>query len=124
MIYLDTHMVVWLYSGNTDSMSESALNLIQENDLGISPAVILELGYLHEIGRVTVSGKEIVSDLFQRIGLATCQKKFTEIIANALSMTWTRDPFDRIITGHASLDNSTLLTKDRTILANYPHACW
>jgi len=124
LIYLDTHVVVWLYAGNTDSLSESTLNLIRENDLGISPAVILELGYLHEIGRVTVSGREIISDLFRRIGLATCQKKFPDIIANALSMTWTRDPFDRIITGHASLDNSILLTKDRTILANYSHARW
>jgi len=124
LIYLDTHVVVWLYAGNTDSLSDSALNLIRENDLGISPAVILELGYLHEIGRVTVAGKEIVSDLFERIGLATCQKKFQDIIANTLSMTWTHDPFDRIITGHASLDNSILLTKDRTILANYSHARW
>lgn len=124
MIYLDTHVVAWLFAGNTDFLSDTALHLIRENDLGISPAVLLELGYLHEIGRVTVPGSEIVSDLAGRIGLTTCQKKFQDIITHALSMTWTRDPFDRIITGHASIGNTILLTKDRTILANYPHARW
>ena len=124
MIYLDTHVVVWLYAGNIDSLSDTALHLIRENDLAISPTVILELGYLHEIGRVTIPGDEIVSDLSGRINLTTCQKNFQEIIAYALTMTWTRDAFDRIITGHASIDNDILLTKDHMILRHYPHARW
>lgn len=124
MIYLDTHVVVWLYSGLTDSLSHQATNLIRANDLGISPVVILELDYLHEIGRVTVSGPEIVADLSERIGLATCREAFTDIIAHSRVMTWTRDPFDRIITGQAALSNAILLTKDRTILEHYPLARW
>jgi PIN domain nuclease of toxin-antitoxin system len=37
-------------------------------------------------------------------------------------MKWTRDPFDRIIAAQAAVDATPLLTRDRIILSNYPHA--
>jgi len=42
----------------------------------------------------------------------------------AAPLTWTRDPFDRLIVGDATGANSALLTKDSTILANCPLAEW
>ena len=39
-------------------------------------------------------------------------------------MKWTRDPFDRLITAQAALDDSPLLTKDDTIHTYYPEAVW
>jgi len=47
-IYLDTHVVVWLYSGELSLLSEKACQLIEENELLISPLVLLELQYLFE----------------------------------------------------------------------------
>ncbi|WP_230458629.1 PIN domain-containing protein [Microcystis aeruginosa] len=52
MIYLDTHIVVWLYAGLTAKLSDCAKHLINENELYISPIVRLELQYLYEIGRI------------------------------------------------------------------------
>ncbi|MCB8766407.1 hypothetical protein [Planktothrix agardhii] len=39
MIYLDTHVVVWLYAGLTDKLSNLAKSLINTHDLYISPMV-------------------------------------------------------------------------------------
>jgi len=59
-----------------------------------------------------------------RIGIQVCDKDFATIIREAIKFDWTRDPFDRIIVAHASLDNSTLISKDSQIIAHYTHAFW
>ena len=124
MIYLDTHVVVWLYAGLIDKLSITAHRLINENDIFISPVVRLELQYLFEVDRVTAAPDAIVADLANRIGLQVCAKPFNRIVSEALAQPWTRDPFDRLIAAHASLDGDILVTKDGNMLRNYPHARW
>ncbi len=53
MIYLDTHVVVWLYAGLTARLRPAARDLLNTSDLAISPMVFLELQYLYETGRTT-----------------------------------------------------------------------
>ena len=124
MIYLDTHMVVWLYAGEINRISNFAKNLIKENDILISPMVVLELKYLHEIDRISVDAEKMITDLANRIGLEVCRKDFYTIVTAALHITWTRDPFDRIITGNAEVDDNMLVTKDQILLDNYKNAVW
>ena len=61
MIYLDTHVVVWLDAGLSEKFSERARKLVNQDDLFISPVVRLELQYLYEIGRVTDDAHSIVA---------------------------------------------------------------
>ncbi len=124
MIYLDTHVVVWLYGGRLTLFDEPIKALLREHDLLISPIVRLELQYLHNLDRIDAGADAVIADLSQRIGLSVCQKPFNSIIAKALPMIWTRDPFDRILVAHASIDNNLLLSKDQLIRQNYPHARW
>lgn len=124
MIYLDTHVVVWLYSGLTDKFSATAQELINDNDAYISPIVRIELQYLFEIQRVVEAPDTIVTDLASRIGLRVCTRPFNNVVTQALTYTWTRDPFDRLIAAHASLNGHILVTKDGNMLRNYPHARW
>ena len=124
MIYLDTHVVVWLYAGLTDKLSETAKSLINENDILISPICRLELQYLHEIGRISAGPEVIIPALSKQIGLRVCDKEFDVITALACTLKWTRDPFDRIIAANAGLQENVLLTKDQTILGNYDSAVW
>jgi PIN domain nuclease of toxin-antitoxin system len=42
----------------------------------------------------------------------------------AMSLSWTRDPFDRLIAAHAIVANSPLITADETILENLSLATW
>ena len=124
MIYLDTHAVVWLYTGSTDKFGTLGKNLINSHELFISPIVRLEMQYLYEIERITDDPDSILTDLSKRIGLKICNKKFNAIISQAMPYTWTRDPFDRLIVANAALNNNILITKDRVILTHYTHARW
>jgi len=122
LIYLDTHVVVWLYAGHIENISVTAQSHINENDIYISPIVRLELQYLFEIERITQKPQTVLSDLADNIGLKICSKDFNQIITKAQSITWTRDPFDRIIVAHTALNNNILLTKDQTILTHFQQA--
>ncbi|MBP0016923.1 MAG: PIN domain-containing protein [Cyanobacteria bacterium SBLK] len=124
MIYLDTHVVMWLYGGLMDRLSDLAKSLIHKHELLISPMVRLELQYLYEIGRISEKPDVIISDLSDRINLKICEKDFNSIVDRALEISWTRDPFDRLIVANAWVDNNILLTRDTNILANYIHAKW
>ena len=86
-IYLDTHVIIWLYVDERNKLSNFAQSIISKNyDLICSPLVKLELQYLYEIGRITDSPDVILTDLADRIGLHLCDKSFSAIINCALSM--------------------------------------
>ncbi len=124
MIYLDTHVVAWLYAGYADRFPNQAQALIDTEDLLISPIVELELQYLFEIQKTTRPGAEVVKTLADEMGLARCDLPFDQVIAKSLSNTWTRDPFDRIIAAQAQVRRTSLLTRDETIREHYADAVW
>ena len=123
-MHLDTHAVVWLYAGETDRFSDKALKAIETEDLFVSPAVILELQYLREIERLTADSSLIIETLSASIGLEVADTPFREVVMEALTATWTRDPFDRLIASQARAEKQKLLTKDETILKHYSAAFW
>ena len=60
MIYLDTHVVLWLYLRRGEGISERARHSIEyEPEILISPMVLLELDYLHEVGRTTLGSESV-----------------------------------------------------------------
>ncbi len=124
MIYIDTHITVWLFAGQIEKLSNQAKELLNDNEIQISPIVRLELQYLNEIKRITVSPNDIVTELSNSIGLKVCDKNFNNIINNSMTHNWTRDPFDRIIVANAAIDGDFLVTKDQTILENYSKALY
>ncbi len=124
LIHLDTHVVAWLFAGSVASLSETSRQAIEAHELRISPMVLLELGYLCEIGRTAEPGDVVVERLEAEIGLHICNLPFPAVAQRALAQRWTRDPFDRVIVSQALLAEAPLLTRDRTIHANYPAALW
>lgn len=124
MIYLDTHIVTWLYAGLLKKFSQSIRTILNENEILISPMVRLELEYLYEIKHVREPAHVIVADLANRIGLRVCEKNFNAIVSQAIKLTWARDPFDRLVVANAALNDNILISKDQNILEHYPHARW
>ena len=124
MIALDTHVVAWLYAGEVARIPKAVKRKLDSNDLGISPIVMLELEYLREIDRITDGAESICADLRRRIGLETLDDSFAEIIVKSLEQAWTRDPFDRVISAHASMYGYELATKDTSMLRNCACAFW
>lgn len=125
VIYLDTHVVVWLYAEGAAALPEMAVQMLEEaSEIRISPMVRLELQYLYEIGRVNQPALIVLDALESSLGLSVCHSPFSAIVREAEAHSWTRDPFDRIIVAHAALHDAQLLTKDETIRANYAKAVW
>ena len=125
MTYLDTHVVLWLYLQKGRGLSERARWLIEYDlEILISPMVLLEVDYLYEIGRTTLGSEPVFQYLHQQIGLKACKKPFIDVVQTASKLSWTRDPFDRLITAQAQLEQNSLITKDSMILEHYEHAVW
>jgi PIN domain nuclease of toxin-antitoxin system len=124
VIRLDTHVVVWLYTGEVERLGEATRAAIDTEIPMISPMVQLELSYLHEVGRLTVGGADIVNDLVGRIGLRRSEADLAALTEAAAALTWTRDPFDRLIVADALVAGATLLTKDRRIRQHTSIAQW
>jgi PIN domain nuclease of toxin-antitoxin system len=123
-VFLDTHVVVWLFCGEVSRLSKSAKASIETSDIVISPAVKLELSYLHEIGRLQAPADVIVRDLAVRIGVQIDGESFERIIEHALRSSWTRDVFDRLIVAHAQVNEEALVSKDTLIRKNYNKCIW
>jgi len=66
----------------------------------------------------------VVATLERDIGLKVCNRPFAAIVNKAESLAWTRDPFDRIIVGQASLHQDVLVSKDESIRAHYNRTVW
>ncbi|HWM89382.1 MAG TPA: PIN domain-containing protein [Thermoanaerobaculia bacterium] len=124
LIYLDTHATAWLFAGRMDLFPEQARALIEEHDLLISPAVVLELQYLYEIGRTAEPSRVVIQALAVEVGLNICDLPFPQVVEVALDQAWTRDPFDRFVVAQAMLRKAPLLTKDRLMREHYPQAVW
>ncbi len=124
MIHLDTHVVAWLYAGDLTGTLAPVVDVLEREDLAVSPMVELELEYLHEIGRLVPTGRVVLDDLAARVGLQRRDIGFSEAMAVAAGLHWTRDPFDRLIVASAIVDGVALLTRDEMLLKKFDGAVW
>ncbi len=129
VIHLDTHVIIWLYEGRVERLGKDARRAIESSNPVASPAAVLELEFLHEIGRLKPSATKVMTALAADIGLQICDMTFRTVVDRALHETGLhknqgRDPFDRLIVANAKAASAPLATKDDRILENYPRAIW
>lgn len=124
VVHLDTHIVCWLYEGRAELFTPAAMRAIESGLLQASPVVQLELAYLHEIGRINRSGNAVLESLAKDIGLSVADASFAQVLKAAETLSWTRDPFDRMIVAHAGIADALLVSKDRLILKHCDRAVW
>ena len=124
MIYLDTHVVIWLYAGEHGRLARTARRLIETEPLLISPVLLLELALLEETGRIRARAQTIFAELQESVALSICDLPFAEVSITALQQKWTRDPFDRLIVAQAFARGARLITKDRFIRRHFKDAVW
>lgn len=124
MIHLDTHVLVWLSGEEQERVPRAARERLEHEQVSCSPMAQLELAYLYEIGRIRRNANDVLAVLTPSLGLTLSPAPLAAVIAHALDLTWTRDPFDRLIAANALVDGAGLLTADDTILAHCPAAFW
>lgn len=124
MIQLDTHVVAWLAGGLERKVPDALRRRFAHEPPTISPVVALELDLLYEIGRIRAPSRAILDHLEATLGLTLAPVAFASAVAAARGLTWTRDPFDRLVVGSALAQGAELATVDATIRAHYPLATW
>jgi PIN domain nuclease of toxin-antitoxin system len=124
VIYLDTHVLIYLWLADTGKLSRDARKAIERNDVMASAATVLEMEMLHEIGRLKPTASKLVSTLATDIGLRVCDLPFRTIVDQAIAEDWTRDPFDRLIVANAKAAGAVLVTRDERIRGHYSRALW
>lgn len=112
VILLDTHAVIWLDQGHP----RARVLAKGGRSLYISPATLLELQFLEEAGRLRLpkgDAQAIATDDRWTVDEPPAMSWF----ATALDLTWTRDPFDRLIAAHARYRGWKLATADEKLVA-------
>ena len=123
--YLDTNVAVWLAEGSLQRISPAARGRIEKDDLLLSPIVLMELEYLHEIQRILLPARDLLTKLAHEIGVHVCDLDFPSVMDAALDEKWTRDPFDRIVVAHAKANGfAWLVSSDAEIQNHYPRTVW
>ncbi len=123
MVFLDTHIALWLYA-EPHRIPTATQRIIDSNELFISPMARLEISFLCEIGRVRDEADGIIGALERDLGIEVELGGWSRAAEIAAHLSWTRDPFDRLIVAHALAYNAELCTRDPKIRDNYSHAVW
>ncbi len=108
----------------TEKLPAKARALIDERTLAFSPVAVLELRYLHEVQRARDPVPVMLAALGQEIGMEVTDVSAAELGQAAMDLSWTRDPFDRLISAHAIVANAPLVTADETIREHLHLAVW
>jgi PIN domain nuclease of toxin-antitoxin system len=116
-LLLDTHFLLWLTTGARQAAKHKWLT--KYLPWSVSPVSLLEVDFLFETGNAGFSGPrfaELLSEderfVIDDIGLGT-------LVERAHELSWTRDPFDRLLAAHSDARRIPLCTTDGNILDNH-----
>ncbi len=123
MTFLDTHTAVILFE-RKKNIPSAARNKLDSDDLVLSPMARLELEWLRESRILHHEPATIFDYLSRELGLTLETEGWARAAEIAQVLNWTRDPFDRLIAGHAMAWGAPLLTRDSLIQEHYPLAFW
>jgi predicted nucleic acid-binding protein len=88
--------------------------------LRFSPVVLLELRLLEECGRGRYRTRDPILAARDDPRWTYDDPPLAAVVEQALDLSWTRDPFDRLIAAHALVRRWRLATSDSTMLRRLP----
>jgi PIN domain nuclease of toxin-antitoxin system len=122
--FLDTHAAVFLWEGRGEIFGTGSRELLERALLHVSPLVRLELGFLREVGKLKVEPGEILGALTGEYGVTVTADPMDRLVPLAMPLSWTRDPFDRLLVATALLHEAPLITRDARIREHFAGAIW
>lgn len=111
MILLDTNALIWIDQNHRRTREL----LVATDKLAISPASLLELRFLVEVGRLRLR-HGTVDAIAQDDRWIVDDVPSGQWFEQAGEESWTHDPFDRLIVAHARLRRWRLATADGVML--------
>jgi len=112
-VLLDTHFLLWTVLGL--ARLDEFPWLERYRPWGVSPVSLLELQFLSEVGRLELAHAEFVESLKADPRFVLDEVPLMALVTHALPLTWTRDPFDRLLAAHSAARRTPLVTLDRRL---------
>jgi PIN domain nuclease of toxin-antitoxin system len=111
VILLDTHAAIWILRG------DRRVRLLERYPrIYLSPATVLEIQFLAEAGRLRLRQGQSPAALADDERWQLDEPPAAKWFAAACELGWTRDPFDRLLAGHARVRGWKLATADTVLL--------
>jgi PIN domain nuclease of toxin-antitoxin system len=110
---IDTHFLLWI--AVDDPRLDAFPWLKDYAPWGVSPVSFLEVAFLHEIGKLQVDMEAFQSAVGADDRFRIDEVPLLNLISRALPLSWTRDPFDRLLSAHSTARRTPLCTMDRMI---------
>ncbi|MGH7555126.1 MAG: type II toxin-antitoxin system VapC family toxin, partial [Longimicrobiales bacterium] len=114
---LDTHFLLWILL-EAERLAEFPW-LDDYRPWGVSPVSLLEVQFLAEAGKLEVRSAELVDALSQDLRFIIDEVPLLQLVRHAHPLSWTRDPFDRLLAAHSSARRLPLCTLDRLMLKHH-----
>ncbi|MFW5904611.1 MAG: type II toxin-antitoxin system VapC family toxin [bacterium] len=116
-ILLDTHFLLWL-ALDVPRIDEFPW-LDGYRPWGVSPVSFLEIQFLAEVGRLDVEQPDFVDAVGRDPRFTVDEVPLVTLVRNALPLSWTRDPFDRLLAAHSTSRRLPLCTLDRALVREH-----
>jgi PIN domain nuclease of toxin-antitoxin system len=110
---LDTNAVIWLLNGHRRTRQLERLARLY-----LSPASILEMQFLLESGRLRLTTGVTLAAALADDRWALDEPAPGRWFTAAAALSWTRDPFDRLIAAHARVRGWRVATSDNLLIDN------
>jgi len=116
-LLLDTHFLLWIA---LDVPRVDAFPWLERyQPWGVSPVSFLELQFLTEVGRLEAKTGEFAAAVSQDSRFVVDEVPLVSLIDRAIPLSWTRDPFDRLLAAHSEARRAPLCTLDRRLRAEH-----
>lgn len=109
-LLLDTHVVLWVLSGERAVSGATRAAVADAADLLFSVVSFAEIGIKAAVGKLAVPGS--LQQQVRDAGLRTLSLSAAHGLAVAKLPVHHRDPFDRLLIAQALTDNLTIVTAD------------
>jgi PIN domain nuclease of toxin-antitoxin system len=116
-LLLDTHFLLWLA---LDVPRVDAFPWLERyRPWGVSPVSFLEVQFLTEVGRLEARTSEFAAAVGQDPRFVVDEVPLVSLIDRAIPLSWTRNPFDRLLAAHSEARRTPLCTLDRRMRAEH-----
>jgi PIN domain nuclease of toxin-antitoxin system len=116
---LDTHFLVWIVSNSSRIKNYPWLQDYQP--WSISPVSLLEIQLLAEVGRRHIDNPRFTQEVMADLRFQLDDVSVAALLLRSLELSWTRDPFDRLIASHSLLRRVPLCSVDSVMLKHHKH---
>lgn len=114
---LDTHFLIWITSNAKRVRHYPWLSHYEP--WGVSAISFLEIQLLNESGKLDLRNPQYTDTVLSDSRFVVDEVPFITLIQRSLDLSWSRDPFDRLIAAHSLTRRVPLCSVDSVMLENH-----